>query len=309
MRRRSSIVLALLLVAVSTFPGVAQAGKGSGATSAEDCKGVTWTVLEKRWDRDLTQVHGDFRTNAYVGDTSCDVPLPVLCLKKSGLPLPPGITPTYYAGWTGGEARLTPPVPGYALYSRAAADGFCANRFGAGWRMGEHHENGGWGWWAFGDPIRLWTHINDQPANPWNTTTGKAMTWTVRAHNWGKDLMDFTSDVKTDGYRGDTPVTAKLPVLCLLQDGRPAPPEVNPGDFYNGWARGEARISTPVVGTSLTSLAAANAVCSGQFGAGWRMGEHHDAGGGWGWWAAGNVGRFWVAVDNQPSNPWNYLNS
>ncbi|MEV0678910.1 hypothetical protein AB0I60_20570 [Actinosynnema sp. NPDC050436] len=307
MNRRSSLTCAFLLVAGTVFPGVAQAEQTAGA-AADECTGVTWTVRNKLWDRDLTVVGSDSHTNAYRGDTSCDTSLPVLCLRKSDLPVPPGITPTYHEGWSGGEVRLTPPVPGYALYSRAVADGFCASRFGEGWRMGEHHDgDGGWSWWAVGDLTRVWLHINDQFSNPWNTRTGRAMTWTKRAQEWGRDLVDWTSDKKTDAYRGDTPVTAKLPVLCLLQDGREPPTGINPGDFYNGWARGEARITQPVVGTSLTSLAVADALCAGQFGTGWRTAEFHDARGGWGWWASGNVGRFWTAIDDQPANPWDHL--
>jgi pimeloyl-ACP methyl ester carboxylesterase len=38
------------------------------------------------------------------------------------------------------------------------------------------------------------------------------------------------------------------------------------------------------------------------------MAEFHDGGGGWGWYAQGSVsttGRFWVAINDQPANPWN----
>jgi hypothetical protein len=304
MRRRFWASLACLLcIGTLASPAGAQAEAKLGAA---DCVGMTWSVKTKLWDRDLALVSSDIHTDAYRGDTPCEVPLPVLCLKKANLPVPPGITPGFYDGWTGGNLKLSTPVPGYALYSKAAADGLCASQFGAGWRMGEHHDGGGgWGWWAFGDPIRMWTAINDQPANPWNTNTGNAMTWTLRAHEWDRDLTDFTSDYRTDAYVGDTPIGTRLPVLCLRQDGRPAPPGIDPGDYYNGWARGEAKITAPTKGTALTSRAVADVLCASQFGAGWRMGEFHDAGGGWGWWAAGDVGRFWVAIDDQPANPWN----
>ncbi|WP_433261289.1 hypothetical protein ACQPZF_26390 [Actinosynnema sp. CS-041913] len=265
---------------------------------------MTWSVRNNHWNADTVLVGNDSSTNAYAGDTSCDVPLPVLCLKKSGLPLPAGVVPDFYNGWTGGEAKLTPAVSGYALYSRAAADGLCAAQFGPGYRMGEHHDGGGgWNWWARGDLLRTWVAVNDQPANPWNTTTGKAMTWSLLTQDWNRDLVDFHSDIKTDGYHGDTPTTDRLPVLCLRPDGRPAPDGI-PFDFYNGWAAGEVKLSSPVRGTTLTSRTAADNLCATQFGPGYRMGEHHDGGGGWGWWASGDL-RFWVAIDDQPANPWN----
>lgn len=172
--------------------------------------------------------------------------------------------------------------------------------------MGEHHDgDGGWGWWAYGDPIRMWVAIDDQLANPWNTTTGNAMTWTMKTHQWGADVVDMYADFKTNAYDGDTPTNTNLPVLCLRQDGRPAPPGIDPNDYHNGWSQGEAKLTTPVRGWTLTSRATADALCAAQFGPGYRMGEFHDGGGGWGWWAAGDLGRMWVAIDDQPANPWN----
>jgi hypothetical protein len=50
-----------------------------------------------------------------------------------------------------------------------------------------------------------------------------------------------------------------------------------------------------------------------QLGPEYRMGEHHDGGGGWNWWAEADLeivtpeaGRFWVAIANQPGNCWNW---
>lgn len=300
MRRRwqAAVVCVLALV----IPGATQAV--GTANAADECAGMTWTVRDNHWGADPVLVGSDDFTNAYEGDTSCDVPLPVLCLNKTGLAVPPGVVPDFYAGWTGGEVKLTSPVPGYALYSRAAADGFCSAQFGPGYRMGEHHDGGGgWAWWALGDLLRTWVAIDDQAGNPWNTTTGRALTWPMVTKEWGRDLVNFHADVTSDPYAGDTAVTTRLPVLCLRKDGRAAPDGI-PFDYYNGWAAGEVKLSSPVRGTALTSRAAADGLCAAQFGAGYRMGEHHDGGGGWGWWAAGDVGRFWVAIDDQPANPW-----
>lgn len=273
-------------------------------TTRANCRGLTWSVVAKDWGRDVTRIGSDFHSNAYAGDTSCDRAMPVACLQPAGLPVPPGVTPTFDAGWTGGNLRLSTRVQGHLLTSRAAADAVCAAQFGAGWRMGEFHDGGGgWSWWAQGDPQRMWVAIDDQSANPWNTGTGRAMTWTMFHHQWGADVVDVGSDFKTNPYSGDTPTSASLPVLCLRQDGRPVPPGVTP-TTNNGWAAGEVRLSAPVRGSALTSRLAANLYCLSQFGFGWRMAEFHDGGGGWAYWAAGDIGRMWVAINDQPANPW-----
>jgi len=277
---------------------------GLTLTVQRPCRGMTWSVATKEWGRDVTLVGRDFHTDAYNGDTPCDRTLPVACLQPAGLPVPPGITPTANSGWTGGNMRLSAPVRGSSLTSRAAADAVCAGQFGAGWRMGEFHDGGGgWAWWALGDPQRMWVAINDQPANPWNTTTGRAMTWTLGSHQWGADVVDVMSDFKTNAYNGDTPTTAALPVLCLRRDGRPVPPGITP-TANNGWAQGQVQLTAPIAGRLLTSRLRADAFCMSQFGLGWRMAEFHDGGGGWAYWAAGDIGRMWVAINDQPANPW-----
>lgn len=113
-------------------------------------------------------------------------------------------------------------------------------------------------------------------------------------------------DNQTNAYLGDTSTSNALPVLCLRQDGRPVPPGISV-DFYNGWAADEVRLTAPVTGVTLTSRATADTLCAQQFGAGFRMGEFHDGGGGWRWWASGTLStstRFWVAINDQPANPW-----
>jgi hypothetical protein len=114
-------------------------------------------------------------------------------------------------------------------------------------------------------------------------------------------------DAQTSPYNGDTSPTVSLPLLCLNQDGRSAPFWMT-FDFYNGWAAGEVRLSAPVQGLALTSRAVADGICLSTFGLGYRMGEFHDGGGGWSWWGQGVLSpntRFWVAIDDQPANPWN----
>jgi len=135
-----------------------------------------------------------------------------------------------------------------------------------------------------------------------------------------------------DPYLGDTLCTESRPVLCIKVDGtnRPHYPRWSTlSPFYYGWSEGSIDLSPSVLGTSLTSLAAANQVCSDSFGAGWRMAEFHDglyAGtnpeepfgsdwaitpkshGGWHINAFGNVRsdtKYWVSINDQQANCWN----
>lgn len=125
-----------------------------------------------------------------------------------------------------------------------------------------------------------------------------------------------------DPYIGDTLCTEARPLLCLRVDGSTNCGD--PWDFYDGWTEGTVAL-TPrlVLGTELTSLEAANAICENEVGPGFRMAEHHDGGGGWGWRAKGNINppatpssdfprfgnpnspnRFWVHINDQPGNCW-----
>ena len=84
---------------------------------------------------------------------------------------PAGIPTSGFGSWARGAVRITSAVPGAQLTSRATADAVCAANLGAGWRMAEFHDGGGWSLWARGTlpvGVRFWTAINDQPANPWN---------------------------------------------------------------------------------------------------------------------------------------------
>ena len=137
---------------------------------------MTWQVLETRDGLVHVGSYGDASqggTDGYHGDTACSEELPVLCLRKEGLPPPSGITFDFYNGWTGGTARLTPPISGAALSSRAVADAVCEKAFGPGFRMGEHHDGGGgWRWWARGamepGPQKIWATVDDQRSSPWH---------------------------------------------------------------------------------------------------------------------------------------------
>ncbi|SHF28113.1 hypothetical protein [Streptoalloteichus hindustanus] len=308
MTRRPFTAVVVMLAWIAAFAVVTPSGAVASGPSARrpgPCVGMTWTIREQRWTGDLVHVGHDQHSDPYRGDTPCDTELPVLCLEKQNLPVPPGITPDFHAGWSGGTVQITRPVSGWSLTSRGSADALCARQFGAGYRMAEFHDGGGgWSWWAAGNINRFWSSVHNQRSNPWDTTTGKAYTWVVARQETNRDLVNVHADQRSEGYVGDTPVGARLPVLCLRQDGRANPGGLNPFDYYNGWAGGEVRLAPAIAGASLTSRAAADSYCALHFGAGWRMGEHHDGGGGWGWWASGNVSRTWVAIDDQRANPW-----
>jgi hypothetical protein len=148
------------------------------------------------------------------------------------------------------------------------------------------------------------------------------LTWVKRAHNnaTGQDTVtchDTTTTPSTscDPYVGDTDCRETRRILCIRQDGSASNGFV--GSFYNGWAAGNLGLTHGVVGSSLTSLAVADAACVAELGVGWRMAEHHDGGGGWAWTAYGNLNdiftsshpshtlkdRFWVHINDQPGSP------
>jgi len=73
--------------------------------------------------------------------------LPIACIKPSNLANPgsfvaPAYTPggAYRGSWSGAYIAFTPPTAGSMLTSRAVADQLCANAFGVGYRIAEHHD-------------------------------------------------------------------------------------------------------------------------------------------------------------------------
>jgi hypothetical protein len=121
--------------------------------------------------------------------------------------------------------------------------------------------------------------------------------------------------------QGDTSCRTALPVLCALKDGSTAEsaglvnePKAEGSatgpNFYAGWMDGSLAATAPVAGFVIGSLAQANARCASELGAGWRMAEFHDAGGGWGLVGKRGQGlvntntRHWVAINGQKSNCW-----
>ena len=154
----------LIFVAFSTLIFAATA-------HAELRRGMTWTVREQQGS--YVHVGSDGVTDAYNGDTTIDQYRPLLCLQVDGQPAPP-ISFDFYNGWVGGNLAVTGPIQGAQLTSQARGDEICAQILGAGYRMAEFHDgSGGWSYWGAGSiapGTRFWTAINDQPANPWNSS-------------------------------------------------------------------------------------------------------------------------------------------
>jgi Pilin (bacterial filament) len=151
------------------------------------------------------------------------------------------------------------------------------------------------------------------------TSVGKALTWGVYAYDTLRNVSTVhcwstpsapTPNGGCNPYIGDTERTATLPILCFIPLGLPAPAGLpNPNNFYSGWSGGQVALSSPVRGSQLRSLAQADAFCANELGHGWRMAEFHDGRGGWGFRAYGyiaNTTRFWVHINDQKSNPWQY---
>uniref|UniRef100_UPI004056D871 hypothetical protein n=1 Tax=Candidatus Electronema sp. TaxID=2698783 RepID=UPI004056D871 len=115
--------------------------------------------------------HGDNNCNPYQGDTDCATPLPLLCFYAANLNKPASLTTiAFYHDWSGGIVATTEPVPGSSFATITAADAFCAEKFGPGWKVAEHHDSGGgWAFFAYGNigenylaDQRFWVDVTDQ---------------------------------------------------------------------------------------------------------------------------------------------------
>jgi hypothetical protein len=141
----------------------------------------------------------------------------------------------------------------------------------------------------------------------------RGYTWVVRRQEGG--VVQVGSDARSNAYSGDAPCEENLPVLCVHPIGLKAP-DTYRGDFYNAWFGAELKLSKPIRGTTLHARTVADDWCQAEFGNSeqpgeirWRMAEHHDGGGGWGFGGVGEIDakdRFWVAINDQPANPWSH---
>ncbi len=77
--------------------------------------------------------------NPTVGDTSCRIVLPLLCIKKGDIPRPGGLSGQ---GWTRGELAATQAVMGATIDSEMKANVMCERELGSGWRMATFADGG-----------------------------------------------------------------------------------------------------------------------------------------------------------------------
>jgi hypothetical protein len=160
MKTHCLLAFGVLLVTALALPAHASGGYG-----------MTWAKVSHTPAYGVDKV-GCSNCNAYTGDTSCSLSLPILCIKQDSSPVPSGLSTDFYNGWARGHIATTHPIQGSTLISLVVANQICAANFGTGWRMAEFHDgSGGWSWYASGDvrsDMRFWFYISDQPANCWN---------------------------------------------------------------------------------------------------------------------------------------------
>ena len=166
-------------------------------------RGLTWLLASHDCANGMDNV-SCAGCNPYSGDTICAAVLPILCIYKAKMPRP-GYAVTcsahampkeFYCGWSGAYLKVSRPVRGCTIASKADADKRCQNEFGSCWQMASHGDgyympgmnltvgahcawnwstalSGGWAFYGFGNigattQSRFWTYINNQPGNCWN---------------------------------------------------------------------------------------------------------------------------------------------
>ena len=143
----------------------------------------------------------------------------------------------------------------------------------------------------------------------------KGTTW-VLLRQFTNGLAQVGGDTGTNPYVGDRPCEEHYPILCINVVGYGAPPPSNGYDYSHNWSGGAVqRTPAEYTGHDIGSRRDANRLCKAHFGNGYRMATHHDGAlgttgnGGWEFWGfAGGLHsglRYWIAVNDQNSNPWN----
>lgn len=104
----------------------------------------------------------------YAGDTPCDTPLPVACIRPAERPVPVGFVKGYDKTWAGGDLAVAPAAPASRFHRVREVDAYCAANLGPGWRVVEAHDGlGGNTVSGLGDRAsfepRVWLDIADQP--------------------------------------------------------------------------------------------------------------------------------------------------
>lgn len=149
-------------------------------------------------------------------------------------------------------------------------------------------------------------NFDEASANCPQESANKGMTWSVASVP--TNPVDGVSNVgcwgTCDPRNGDTSCSKALPVLCINPLGLPKPASVQETGRWNKWTGGV--IGTTPAAPAPSTLSEANALCTAEFGEGWRVAQFHDglAGrSGWKFLAYGNVGtlfdRFWADIDDQ----------
>jgi hypothetical protein len=197
------------LIAVAVwFAAVPCAVRAEVDVRADEPRGMTWGSSPSGADGEVqVSCHGKPASplgscEPHNGDTACRAERPLLCLRVDGRARPPGLAEgsdsprlampgNFYSGWASGELAATPPLPGTALSSRAAADQRCASEFGEGWRMAGFHDGlitgsreagqpryGGWAYYAHGElpsDTRYWVANATTAANCWDKAQLRAL--------------------------------------------------------------------------------------------------------------------------------------
>ncbi len=103
--------------------------------------------------------------NPNLGDTSCQLSRPVLCLLDIDAPVPDMLTSPQY--WAGGILALSSPELGSRFKRLSDTNAYCAATFGEGWRVASFHDGGGWALKGYGVPQnnkeRFWVDIKNKP--------------------------------------------------------------------------------------------------------------------------------------------------
>jgi xanthomonalisin len=166
----------------------------------------------------------------------------------------------------------------------------------------------------------------DPPADVVDLSFG--MTWTVLSVvQSGTHVYTLVgSDATTNPYTGDTGASTQLPILCINKNNPAnpgtgvlgAPVQTPGGAWRRTWSSATIALTAPVTGYTLISRAVADARCAAEIGPGYRMAEFHDGDpalwSGWDFWADTRLvgrpprgaARFWVAINDQQANPWNF---
>lgn len=158
--------------------------------------GLTWRKKSHTCANGLEFV-GCQNCNPYQGDTQCYQRRPILCIFRAQDVRPDyTVSIPFYEGWSGGHIKISAPIRGCYIYSKAHADSICRSQFGWGWGIASHHDGhyiwgmngsqnayqswywgfaseGGWNFYAYGNVSttpynNYWVYIRNQPGNCWN---------------------------------------------------------------------------------------------------------------------------------------------